>query len=137
MHILVTGATGSIGRQLVPQLLDAGHQVRALVRDPARAAAVLPPAVELVAGDVLVPQTLGPACAGIDVAYYLVHSMEGDAFSFEERDRRAARTFGEAARAAGLKRIVYLGWAIRRRASVSTCAAARRSGRCSPRPASR
>jgi uncharacterized protein YbjT (DUF2867 family) len=107
--VLVTGATGYIGRLLVARLLDGEHAVRALVRDPARAATLLPPAVELVRGDLLATQTLAPACADIEVAYYLVHSIEGDEFSFEERDRRAARMFGEAARAAGLERIIYLG----------------------------
>lgn len=109
MQILVTGATGYIGRQLVPRLLAAGHHVSALVRDSHRGAAVLPPGVRVVEGDVLQPETLTPALDGIEVAYYLVHSMGGDEFSFEERDRRAARTFGEAASAAGLKRIIYLG----------------------------
>jgi uncharacterized protein YbjT (DUF2867 family) len=109
MEILVAGATGYLGRRLVPRLLASGHTVRALVRSPARAGAVLPPAVEVVVGDVLRPETLTPALLGVEVAYYLVHSMEGDAFSFEERDRRAAHTFGAAARAAGVRRIIYLG----------------------------
>jgi uncharacterized protein YbjT (DUF2867 family) len=109
MTILVTGATGYIGSRLVPRLLAAGHRVRVLAREPRRAAAVLPPGVEVVAGDVLRPETLGPALGGVEVAYYLVHSMEGDEFSFEERDRRAARAFAEAARAADVQRIVYLG----------------------------
>lgn len=109
MRILVTGATGYIGRLLVPRLLAAGHDVRALARDPERAGPKLPPEVAIVQGDVLEPQTLAPACAGIEAAYYLVHSMEGDDFSFEQRDRKAAESFGAAAKAAGVKRIIYLG----------------------------
>lgn len=109
MRVLVAGASGYIGRQLVPCLLAAGHEVRALARRPERAAAVLPPAVKIVRGDVLDAETLGPAMAGIDAAYYLVHSMEGGEFSFEEEDRRAAHLFGRAAQAADVGRIVYLG----------------------------
>ena len=109
MEILVAGATGYIGLQLIPELLRAGHHVRALVRDPARAKALLPEDVSVAEGDVLLPATLAPALAGIDVAYYLIHSMQVGEFSFEERDRQAARNFGQAATAAGVRRIVYLG----------------------------
>jgi len=109
MQILVTGASGYIGRQLVPALLAQGHTVRALSRDATRAAASLPAGVETVQGDVLEYDSLLPALAGVEVAYYLVHSMEGDSFDFEERDRRAATLFGTAARAAGVSRIIYLG----------------------------
>jgi uncharacterized protein YbjT (DUF2867 family) len=109
VEILVAGATGYIGRRLVPALLAAGHRVRALARAPERAAATLPPGVRIVPGDVLRPETLEAALAGVEAAYYLVHSMEGDEFSFEERDRRAARNFGAAAAAAGVQRIIYLG----------------------------
>jgi len=109
MEILVAGATGYIGTRLVAHLLQAGHHVRVLARDPARAAAVLPSGVEIVSGDVLVPATLASALKGIAVAYYLVHSMEQDEFSFEERDRQAARNFADAAAAAGVQRLVYLG----------------------------
>ena len=109
MKILVAGATGYIGRQLVPRLLQEGHQVRALARDPGRAAGVLPKAVEIIPGDLLQPGTAAPAFTGIESAYYLVHSMEGDEFSFEERDRQAAREFGAAAAAASVSRIIYLG----------------------------
>ena len=109
MNVLVAGATGYIGSRLVPLLAASGHTVRALARDPERAAAVLPATVEVVPGDVLRPQTLAAALTGTEVTYYLVHSMEGDEFSFEERDRRAARAFAAAARAAGVGRIIYLG----------------------------
>ncbi len=109
MRILVTGASGYVGRQLVPALLARGHAVRALSRDATRAAARLPAGVDVVQGDVLDRESLAPALDGIEVAYYLVHSMEGDSFDFEERDRRAAILFSAAARAAGVARIIYLG----------------------------
>jgi uncharacterized protein YbjT (DUF2867 family) len=109
MEILVAGATGYIGRRLVPGLLAAGYHVRALVRDPARAAGQLPPDCALVPGDVLEPHTLAAALAGVEVAYYLVHLMGSGEFAFEERDRAAATSFATAARAAGVRRIIYLG----------------------------
>src|SRR6188472_436290 len=74
-RVLVTGATGYVGGHLTPALLQRGFDVRCLVRDPRRAA--LPAGVEVVQGDVLSPATLAPALDGIDVAYYLVHSMGG------------------------------------------------------------
>jgi uncharacterized protein YbjT (DUF2867 family) len=109
VRILVTGATGYVGGRLVPRLLAAGHSVRALARDPARLAGrSWAGAVEVARGDVLRAETLAPALAGIDVAYYLVHAM-GAAAGFEQRDVAGARAFGQAARAAGVGRIVYLG----------------------------
>ena len=109
MRILITGATGYVGGRLVPRLLAAGHVVRCMVRDPARLQGrAWINQVEAVAGDVLDAGTLAPALAGIDVAYYLVHSMGGGR-NFHERDALAARTFGAAARAAGVQRLVYLG----------------------------
>jgi len=109
MRILIAGATGYVGGLLTPRLLAAGHSVRVLARDPRRAAALLPPLVEVVVGDVLKPETLAPALAEVTVAYYLVHSMAADEFTFEAQDRHAARVFGEAARVAGVSRIIYLG----------------------------
>jgi uncharacterized protein YbjT (DUF2867 family) len=101
--ILVTGATGFIGGRLVPALLDEGHDVRAMTRRPAEYDAPGTP----VGGDVHDPETLGPALEGVQVAYYLVHSL--DAADFENRDARAAQAFGEAAADAGVRQIVYLG----------------------------
>jgi uncharacterized protein YbjT (DUF2867 family) len=109
LDVLVTGATGYVGGRLVPRLLDAGHRVRVLARDPARLAGrPWLPRVEVVRGDVLDPATLPAALAGTEAAYYLVHSM-GDSASFAERDLAAASAFGTAARDAGVRRIVYLG----------------------------
>lgn len=109
MLILVTGATGYVGGRLVPRLLDAGHRVRCLVRDPTRLQG-RPwfEQVELATGDVLQPGSLAPAMAGVEVVYYLVHSM-GHGGDFPERDLEAARNSAAAARAAGVQRIIYLG----------------------------
>ncbi len=106
MHVLVTGATGFVGGNLVPELVDAGHDVRALVRDPRQYDP--PDGVEIVAGDLLDADSLSGAFDGVDVAYYLVHSM-GSGGDFAERDRRAARNFVAAADAAGVSRVIYLG----------------------------
>ncbi|WP_436923034.1 NAD(P)H-binding protein [Halosimplex amylolyticum] len=106
MHVLVTGATGFVGGRLVPALREAGHEVRALVRDPS--AYDPQPGVEVVSGDLLEPGTLAPAFEGIDAAFYLVHSMRAGG-DFEERDRAAAGHFADAASAAGVDRVVYLG----------------------------
>jgi len=107
--ILVTGATGYVGGRLVPRLLDAGRRVRVLVRDPRRMQGrAWAGRVAVASGDVLRPETLSEALAGVDVAYYLVHSMaKGE--GFHERDLAAARAFGRAAAAAHIGRIVYLG----------------------------
>lgn len=108
MRVLVTGATGYVGGRLLPALLERGHEVRALARKPADAE--VPAGVEVVKGDVVSGDGLPAALAGIDIAYYLVHSMgRGNAGDFAETDRRAARTFGDAARDAGVGRVVYLG----------------------------
>ncbi|MEU5690620.1 SDR family oxidoreductase [Actinosynnema sp. NPDC020468] len=108
MRCLVTGATGYLGGRLVPRLIAEGHEVRCLVRDPGKLRDV-PWAgdVEVVRGDVLSPDTLGPAMAGVDVVHYLVHSLQHD--DFADADRRAAENTARAAEAAGVKRVVYLG----------------------------
>jgi uncharacterized protein YbjT (DUF2867 family) len=110
--IVLTGATGYVGGELLPRLLDAGHEVRCVVRDAGRARDKLPEGATIVEGDVLDGSGLDEAAEGADVAYYLVHSMGGggsDGEDFAERDRRAARTFGEAMARAGVTRTVYLG----------------------------
>ena len=108
-HLLVTGATGYVGGRLIPLLLEAGHQVRVLVRDPARLQGRPWLAqVEVVQGDVLQAHTLPAAMTGISAAYYLVHSMS-DSADFHQRDITAARNFALAAKAAGVPRLIYLG----------------------------
>lgn len=105
--ILVTGATGYVGGRLIPALLERDHRVRALARNPQKAQ--LPDDVTVAKGDVTSGEGLEQALEGIDVAYYLVHSMEGKGGGFEERDRQGAENFGKAAAAQGVQRIVYLG----------------------------
>jgi uncharacterized protein YbjT (DUF2867 family) len=143
MRILVTGASGFVGAALAPRLLAEGYELRALIRDPARARAALAGqvrevgAIEVVQGDVLTGAGLERALDEIEVAYYLIHSMEspssratdrgsasgvgsgrpsaGSAPSggrdspFSERERLAAENFAAQARRAGVRRIVYLG----------------------------
>jgi uncharacterized protein YbjT (DUF2867 family) len=106
--VLVTGATGYIGGRLVPVLEAAGVRLRCLARQPAALASRVAPTTEIVAGDVRDPASLDRALTGIDVAYYLVHSM-GAHGDYRATDRVAARQFGEAAQRAGVRRIVYLG----------------------------
>ncbi|MFG3058404.1 SDR family oxidoreductase [Streptomyces sp. NPDC048231] len=109
LRCLVTGATGYIGGRLVPELLAAGHRVRCLARSPDRLRDQ-PWAgdVDVAAADVTRADSVAEAMRDIDVAYYLVHAL-GSGGDFEKTDRRAARIFGERARAAGVRRIVYLG----------------------------
>ncbi|GGS26791.1 NAD(P)-dependent oxidoreductase [Streptomyces aureoverticillatus] len=109
LRVLVTGASGYIGGRLVPELLGAGHRVRCLARSPEKLRDhPWAGRVEIVRGDVTDAGSVGAAMRDIDVAYYLVHAL-GTGSGFEETDRRAARVFSEAARAAGVRRIVYLG----------------------------
>ncbi len=110
--VLVTGATGYVGGRLVPRLLDEGYRVRVLARDPGRLEGrAWSDQVEMVRGDALDPASLAPAMVGVTCAYYLIHSMQkvAGAGDFHERDRRAATNFSEAARAAGVPRLIYLG----------------------------
>lgn len=106
MHVLVTGATGFVGRSLVPALLSADHTLTVTTRD---ASSYEPrPGVSVVEADLLEPDSLRAAVADVDVAYYLVHSLQAGA-AFAERDRAAARNFARAAGDAGVDRVVYLG----------------------------
>ncbi|MDF6017410.1 SDR family oxidoreductase [Streptomyces sp. JH34] len=109
LRCLVTGATGYIGGRLVPELLEAGHQVRCLARTPEKLRDYpWSDETEVVKGDVTDAESLGAAMRGVDVAYYLVHALATGP-GFERTDREAARNFGEQAKAAGVRRIVYLG----------------------------
>ena len=108
-RILVTGASGFVGAALIPPLQRDGHEVRAFGRAAGRVRARVP----VVEGDAVTGAGLDAALDGVDCAYFLIHSMEtagtvngGD---FAERDRRAALAFAEAARRAGVRRVVYLG----------------------------
>lgn len=103
MRILVAGASGFVGRRLCPSLVEAGHEVRAMTRHPDTYAG----AGEPVMGDVHEPSTLADALHDCTIAYYLVHSLDSD--DFERIDAVAAQTFAEAAAAAGIQRIIYLG----------------------------
>lgn len=108
--ILLTGASGSIGGRLVARLAKGGdHEMRLASRRPDELAADWPD-LEAVELDVLRPSTLAPALEGIEAAYYLIHSMEpGSEGSFSERDAEGAQQFAEAAREAGVERVIYLG----------------------------
>jgi uncharacterized protein YbjT (DUF2867 family) len=107
LRTLVTGITGSIGSVLAPALLAAGHDVRGFTRNASRVGV---PVTDIVEGDALSGRGLDEALDGVDVAYYLIHSMEGAANGgFDTAERRSAEAFAEAARKAGTRRIVYLG----------------------------
>ena len=106
--ILLTGATGCIGGRLLAALEARGYPVRCMTRRPQALAGRAGPRTSVVRGDCLDPTSLQDALAGIDTACYLVHSMGGTA-DFEAQDRAAACNFGAAARAAGVRRIVYVG----------------------------
>ena len=101
--VLVTGATGFIGRRLFPALVDAGHDVRAMTRHPE----TYDGPGTAVGADVMDADSLRPALEGVDVAVYLVHSLDDP--DFERKDAEAARNFSAAAAAAGVRQIVYMG----------------------------
>ena len=107
-RVLLTGATGYVGGRLLPRLEQRGQLVRCLVRRPESLSGCVAPSTEIVAGDVLDPQSLKAAMTEIDTAYYFVHSM-GANRDFEEQDRIAAENFARAASEAGVRRVIYLG----------------------------
>jgi uncharacterized protein YbjT (DUF2867 family) len=117
MPVLVTGASGFVGSLLLPRLLAAGVPVRALGRDPERTREILDMRidaedVEIVRADAFRGEGLDRALADVDVAYYLIHSMESTtarSAPFAERERVSAENFAAAAARAGVRRIVYLG----------------------------
>ncbi len=106
MNVLVTGVTGYVGAAVVPALQSAGHSVRGFARDRARVTLDIP----VIEGDAVTGRGLRQAMDGVDVAYYLIHSMEPDANgSFAAVERLAAERFADAADDARVPRIVYLG----------------------------
>jgi uncharacterized protein YbjT (DUF2867 family) len=108
VRVLVTGASGYVGGRLLRRLVESGHAVRAMTRRPEYLRERVPAGVEVVAGDALDPESLGPPLEGVEAAYYMIHSMESED-DFMERDRRAASAFAAGARSAGVGRLVYLG----------------------------
>lgn len=107
-HVLLTGATGHVGGALLPALRNAGFHVCCMTRDRSTVEIDEDEWVSVVEADVLQPDTLRAAMDGCQLAYYLVHSMSGDG-DFAHRDRKAAVHFRDAAAAAGLERLIYLG----------------------------
>jgi len=106
--ILVAGATGYVGGHLVPRLIEEGYSVTCMARDPEKVFSRGWENIEVVRADAFDPASLEKAMRGIDVAYYLIHSMGGHK-NFKEKDNRAARNFAEAASKNTLQRIIYLG----------------------------
>ncbi|HWA57569.1 MAG TPA: SDR family oxidoreductase, partial [Gemmatimonadales bacterium] len=107
-RILLAGASGYVGGRLLAALEQEGRPLRCLARRPEYLRPRVAPGTEVYPGDVLDAASLAPALAGVDTAYYLVHSMESTE-AFAEADRTGARQFAAAAREAGVRRIIYLG----------------------------
>src|SRR3954449_11457319 len=105
---LLTGGSGYVGGRLIPLLEKQAVRLRCLARSPEKMRSRVQPGTEVVQGDVLDPASLDRALQGVQTAYYLVHLMSGSR-DFEKEDRRAAANFAQAARKAGVRRIVYLG----------------------------
>ena len=127
---LVTGASGYIGGRLVPELVAAGYGVRCMARDPGKLnGRPWSGDVEVAVADATDRTAVRRALEGVDVAYYLIHSL-GAGASFEQRDRDAAGIFADAAMSAGVKRIVNLGGIVSGRAAAfhRTCARAAKWG---------
>jgi uncharacterized protein YbjT (DUF2867 family) len=106
--VLVTGPTGYVGGRLLAALETNGAHVRCLARRPEALRGRVGAFTEIAEGDIRDAERVAAAMAGVDVAYYLVHSM-GSTGAFADEDRQAAKVFADAARAAGVSRIVYLG----------------------------
>src|SRR5579872_2478710 len=106
--ILLTGGTGYVGGRLIPLLEKQGVRLRCLARSPEKMRSRVQPGTEIVQGDVLDPASLDEALQGVQTAYYLVHLMSGST-DFEKEDRQAATNFSQAAKKAGVRRIIYLG----------------------------
>lgn len=106
--ILLTGATGYVGGRLLRKLMQGTWRVRCLARKPEMLKKLAGPEIETIQGDIVEIESLRHAMSGVDIAYYLIHSL-GSSKSFEEEERRGAENFAQAAREAGLKRIIFLG----------------------------
>ncbi|MBC5992510.1 SDR family oxidoreductase [Pontibacter cellulosilyticus] len=110
MRILLTGANGYIGKRLIPLLVEQKHEVLCMVRDPRRfdLAATLKEKVQVVKGDLLIPELLTQLPTDIDAAYYLVHSMGGSGQNFAELEMRAAKNFVAYLDTTSAQQVVYL-----------------------------
>ena len=114
-RVLIVGATGFVGKRLIPELVKRNIRLRLLVRDPTKASPLIVKGadIDVMQGDLLANSGLAEALRGIHTAYYLVHSMGGKTLfrneEYAQKDRTAAKNFIAAAEAAGLKRIIYLG----------------------------
>ena len=106
--VLLTGASGYVGGRLLPLLEAKGVTLRCLARSPDKLRSLAASSTEVVQGDVLDPSALNAALQGVEIAYYLVHLMVAST-DFEREDRQAAANFAEAAKKAGVRRIIYLG----------------------------
>lgn len=104
----IAGGTGALGRVLIDELCERGFEIRALVREVSTAN--LPDAVQIVNGDVVTGKGLDQLLEGVDIAYYMVHTMgRGNRGDFEQLDRQAAQNFALASQRAGVRRLIYLG----------------------------
>ncbi|NIQ01807.1 MAG: NAD(P)H-binding protein, partial [Nitrospinaceae bacterium] len=107
--VLVSGANGYVAKRLVPELLFRGYRVRCMLRKKLLAPILSHPNLEYVYADALDPEQLRPALEGVDVAYYLIHSMRMIRSRFRQVDKELALNFRQSAEAAGVKKIIYLG----------------------------
>ncbi len=106
--MLVTAATGYIGRNIVKPLEAAGYRVRAAARSPRKLSGIVSPNTEVVTADAFDPAAVAASLAGVDTAFYLIHTL-GAGADYAKRDREAAEIFARAAADAGVRRIVFFG----------------------------
>jgi len=106
MRILVLGGTGYVGGHLIPRLINEGHDVRCLIRNPAKKSIG---SIVTIHGDATDAAVVKEAVSGCDRLVYLIHSMSGQSAGFEELDRRIAINVANAAKQASIQQIVYLG----------------------------